>query len=154
MFVKHRYHQCGKRLTHADIHLTAQCEHHRRDILGEFHPLLKLLVALSGYREQSQMNRCSLVAESHRSEVSVKAVGEERRNRSHEQCDRLKARIQGLISREFILIHFSAPEAFAVEAHIPVAEIVIDKIIYGAGSLGGLVIVKRLLHFTDESGEE
>ena len=151
----HRHHDHCQRLTHFQVGLAAQSEHHRRDVLSHLHLLLKRLVdyAFVGNREVGQVNRCRLAGSSG-GQVGVQTVGKERRYGSNQQSHRLQTCEQSLISRQFVVVHLAAPETLAVEAHIPVAQVVAHEIRDGACSLCRLIVVEVGRHFLNQRVEQ
>ena len=79
------------------------------------------------------------------SEVAVEHIGIEWSDRSHEHCHGLEALVESLVSGQI-----TVPEARAVEAHIPVAEVVDHKIADGASRLGEFVVFYVVGHFFHE----
>ena len=92
-----------------------------------------------GFGEIAQVYRLSGTPGG-RGQVGIETVGKERRNGSHERSHRFEAGVECLVSRKFVGIHVPAPETFAVEAHIPVAEVVIDKVRYGTAGTRRFII--------------
>ena len=86
-------------------------------------------------------------------QVGVETVGIEGRYRSDQHGYSGQTAVKGLIGREFVCVHLLAPETFAVEAHIPVREVVVDKVAYRSGRFGRFVIVKSLFDSLYQSVE-
>ena len=87
-------------------------------------------------------------------QIAVQPIGIEGREGSHQQSHRLQAFVQGLISGKFIGAHLAGPETAAVQTHIPVRQVVVDKRIDGAGSLGGLIVVQIGGHLGNKGVEQ
>ena len=81
-----------------------------------------------------------------RHEVGIEAVGVEGREGRHEHCHGAQAAEERLVGREFVGVHLSGPEALAVEAHVPVAEVGVHEGGDGAGGACGLVVVEVGFH--------
>ena len=77
-----------------------------------------------------------------RSKVAEEAIAEERCHRSHKLRHCEKAGVKSLVSGEFVAFKPSAPETFAVQAHIPVGEFVKHELMYGACGTCRLVVVE------------
>ena len=61
-----------------------------------------------------------------------------------------QASVERVISRTLVVAHVLAPEAFAVEAHIPVGEFVVDKLLDEASGARGIIAVEFAGHTLDE----
>ena len=127
-----------------------------RDVLSHLHTGFKFGInqCLIAYGELGEVDRNHLVAASHGNQVAVEHVGIERCDGRHQLGHRLEASIEGLISRELIFSHTTTPEAFAVEAHIPVRQVVVDEIGYQSASLGRLVVVVAGIHILHQRIEQ
>ena len=79
-------------------------------------------------------------------EVEIQLVGIEWGERSQQFGHCFKASIQRLVSAELVLAHLLTPETFAIEANIPVTEVVVHKSINQSASPCGVVVVHFALH--------
>ena len=86
-------------------------------------------------------------------QVAIEAVGIERSIRCHELGNGLQAGIERTISSLFVGIHLAAPETLAVEAHVPVREVVLHKIADSSSGFGGFVGLVGFRHLTNEGVE-
>ena len=84
-------------------------------------------------------------------QVTVKLVGIEGRNRSHQTSHRDQAAVEGLVGGELIRSHLTRPEAAAREAHIPVTELLGDKVPDRTSGTCGLVVLEIAVHLDDEA---
>ena len=89
------------------------------------HLLLKILVneCFVSLGEEGEVNAFSLFTH-YGGQVAIEAVGIVGSDGRHEVTHGEEAFVECLISRNLILCHFACPEAFAVQAHIPVREVV------------------------------
>ena len=140
--VEHRDQDFGQRLAHLDRHFAAQGQHHRRALLRQRHHLFEAGVdqPFVGRRERREMHRFVLVAAAHGVEVREDAVGDERCERRCEHRDGLKTGVQRLIGRQFVFRHAASPEPLAVEAHVPVREVLAHELLNGAGRRSRVVV--------------
>ena len=92
------------------------------------------------------MHALCLVTLCHLIEVLEELVGIERRNRGYEARQCLNAGVEGLISRELVLCHTTSPEAFLIQADIPVGELVHHKVLYQTTCWSHVIISKILIH--------
>ena len=86
-------------------------------------------------------------------EVTVQAVAVERGHGSHEQGHGGEALVQGLVGGQLVGGHRAAPEAFAVQANEPVAQVAVHKVADGTGGAGGLIVLKVGLYLGNEGIE-
>ena len=86
-------------------------------------------------------------------QIAVEAVGIERRVRCHKLGNGLEAGVESCVRCLFVSIHLSAPKTLAVEAHVPVREIVLYKIRDSSSGFGRFVCLVRLSDFLDEGVE-
>ena len=68
-------------------------------------------------------------------------------------CHRHQTCIERIISGEFVVTHFLAPEAFTVQTHIPVAEVVVDECIDQTAGTGRVIAIEFTTHTLDERVE-
>lgn len=78
------------------------------------------------------MNRTVGMTAAHGIQVGEDAVGHEGREGRGESRHGLQAGIKSLVSGEFVIAHAAAPETFAVQANVPVREVLAHEILYGA----------------------
>ncbi len=86
--------------------------------------------------------------------VDKELVGVEWRIWSHKAGYRHQAGVEGLICSQFVGRHPSTPETLAVEAHIPVGEIVADKFTDFTGTFCKVIIVQSGLHILNQGVEQ
>ena len=151
-FVYHRNHDTLQRLTHLDVHLTAQSQYHRSNILCHLHTGFQFRIdqAFVGYRELGKVYRNHLVASGHANQVHIQTVGIERSNRCHQFGYGLQASVECLISRQLIGRHGTAPETFTVQTHVPVTQVIVYKVGNQTSGLGRFVIRKASIHVLDQ----
>ena len=141
MFVDGRDEQGVQGLAHLDIHLPTQRQRHRRDVLRDLHPFLQLLIdhRFVAHGEVSQMHRFGALASRHGDQVAIETIGIEGCDGRHQLGHRLQAGVERLISRQLIGCHAAAPETSAIEPHVPVTQVVVDEVRYGAACAGRIV---------------
>ena len=124
-----RNHNLLEWLANLDVDLAAQCQHHGRNLLCYGHALLEVVVygRLIGHWEHIQMYALQLAAK-----VVIQLIGIERSERREQLGYSHQAGIESLIGTELVLTHLLAPETLAVQANIPVGEVVIDRSVYRA----------------------
>ena len=156
MGIHYRNHQRVQRLTNLDIHLSAQCQHHGRDLLSDLHLLLQLLVDLRliAYREVCEVYALHLLTASHRDQIQEELIGIEGCDRCHQLSHCLQAGVQRLVSRELILRHATAPETTTVQAHIPVTQVVVHEIGDRTTRTGRLIVLQIAIHILDQAVEQ
>ena len=144
------HHDLGQRLAHLDVDLAAQGEHHGGDFLCHVHTGLEVGVdaGLVGLRPAVEVDALQLA-----SEVVVELVAHKRGKRGEQVGHGHQASVERVISRTLVVAHVLAPEAFAVEAHIPVGEFVVDKLLDEASGARGIIAVKFAGHTLDERVE-
>ena len=64
------------------------------------------------------------------SKVLIELISEEGSKGSHKLGNGHQTGVERLISRELVLAHLLAPEALAVETHVPAAQVVVDERVY------------------------
>ena len=96
------------------------------------------------------MNAHLIVSAAHRIKVGIELVGIEWSDWCHQPSHGLKTCIECLICRELVGSHLSSPETLAVEAHIPVREIVAHEGLDQSSGYCRLVGVVVLIHLADE----
>ena len=142
-----RNHDLLKRLAHLDVHLAAQGEHHRSDALGHLHASFEVEVdgSLIDGGELVEMHAVALAAE-----VLVELVGIEGCEGSQEFGNGHQAGVERLVGRALVVAHLLAPEAFAVESHVPVGEVVVDKLVDESSGTSGVEALELLVDGLDE----
>ena len=145
-----RNHNLLEWLAHLDVHLAAQCQYHGGNLLGDGHALLQVVVdgCLVGYWEVVQVNALQLATQ-----VVIQLVGIEWSERSQEFGNGHQTSIERLVSAELILAHLLAPETFAVQANVPVGEVVVDESVDQATCTGWVVASQLLVNALDEGIE-
>ena len=73
--------------------------------------------------------------------VKIEAVHKERRDRSCKLCHCHENLIEGLVGRELVCIHSTAPESLSSESHIPVAEMVAYEILDQTSCRSDIIIL-------------
>ena len=148
LLVGSRNHDGLQRLTHLDVHLTTQRQHHRGNLLGHLHTSLEVLVdqTLVSYGEAIQMNRVLLTTQ-----ILIQLVGIERSKRSQQLSYRHQASIERIVSRTLVVAHFLTPETFAVQTDIPVREVVIDEGVNQSACSCGIIAVQFSRYLLNES---
>jgi len=143
-------HDLLKRLSHLDIHLATQCQHHRGDLLGYCHALFQIFIDERGIgnREFLQMNRLQLSAQ-----VAVKFVGIKRSEGCQQLGDSHQTGIKRVVSSYLVIAHLLAPEPFAVQSDVPVAEIVVHEIVDEAAGTCRIIAVELGSHSLDQRVE-
>ena len=86
-------------------------------------------------------------------EVTEDAVGDEWCDRRCEHNHGLQAGVECLVSRKLILAHSTAPETLTVEAHIPVREVLVDKLVDAACRRGWVVVLEVCRNIADKGIE-
>ena len=149
--IHYRNHDTLKRLANFDVHFTTQCQYHRSYVLCHLHTGFQFLVYhfFLILREFSQMNRNHIITSCSSDQIRIQTIGIERRNRRHQLRNCFKASIQCLISRQFILSKFTAPETFTVQTNIPVRQIVIDKVRDQTSCLSRFIFIIASIYFLD-----
>ena len=66
-------------------------------------------------------------------------------NGRHQARQRLQAGIKSLVGRNLVGGHVAFPETAAAQTYIPVAQVGVDKFLYCASGLGGLIVGKSLV---------
>ena len=140
-------------LTHDDLRVLADRKHERSDCLCECHLTFERCVGLTCHREVGKVYAHLIVSAAHRIKVGIELVGIEWSDWSHQSSHGLKTCIECLISRELVGCHLSSPETLAVEAHIPVREIVAHEGLNQSSSYSWLVCVVVLVNLADECVE-
>ncbi len=143
-------HDLCQRLTHLDVDLAAQCQNHARNLLCHRHAGLEVDVdtLLVGLGEALQVNRLQLAAE-----VVVELIGIEGSERCEQTGHRGEAGVERLIGGALVGAHLLTPETLAVEAHIPVAQVVVDETVDEAAGARRVVVVELSGHTLDERVE-
>jgi len=100
------------------------------------------------------VNRALNIAAADRVEIGKDAVSIERNYRRGQQSHRLKACIERLVCRELVLVHATAPVTLAVEAHVPVGEILGHKIRDGTPRRGDVIVVITLTRLFNQRVEQ
>ena len=115
--VNGRDHQRLKGLLHFDTLLATQGKNNGGDTLSNIHTFFEVFIDKSSieYREHIQMNAIQRATK-----VFIQLVCKERREGCQHFSYGHQTLIQGLISSQFIVVHLLAPEAFFIQAHIPV----------------------------------
>ena len=148
LFIDYRNHDALQRLAHLDVHLTAQGQYHGSNILSHPHTGFQFLVYQTFVRfgEVRQVYRYHMVTFRHLNQVHIQAVGIERSNRSHQFRHRFQTSVQSLVSRQFVLRHRASPETFPVQAHIPVAQVIVYKVCNQTSCLCRFVIIEASIY--------
>ncbi len=154
--VEHRNDDLLQRLAHFDRDLAAQGQHHRRELLGRGHHLLQIRVdqCRVGLGEGRQVDRFVVVTAAHGVEIAEDAVGNERCERCREQCHGLQTGVERLVGRQLVGGHLTAPEALAVEAYVPVGEVLAHEFLDGAGRRRGVVVLQTARYLGDQRVQE
>ena len=142
-----RNHNLLKRLAHLDVHLTTQCKHHRGDALSHFHASLEVEVdgSFVGNGEYVEVHAIALATQ-----VLIELVGIEGCKRREQFGNGHQTGVERLIGRALVVAHLLTPEAFAVEAHIPVREIVVDKLVDESAGASGIEVLQLVVDTLDE----
>ena len=142
-----RNHNLLKRLAHLDVHLTTQGEHHRGDALSHLHASLEVEVdgCLVGNGEHVEMHAIALTTQ-----VLIELVGIEGCKGREQFGYGHQTGVERLIGRALVVAHLLTPEAFAVEAHIPVGEIVVDELVDESAGASGIEILQLVVDTLDE----
>ena len=142
-------------LAYFHLCLVAQREHKRCELLSGGHPEFEIAVdrRCVDVREIGQMDRCGRSWTSV-GKIAVEAVAVERRYGSYKFRQRQQAGVQSLVCSHFVTVASAAPETLAVEAHIPVGEVVADKVVDSAGGTGRLVVFEGFGDSSDEGVEQ
>ena len=156
MFVDGRDEQGMQGLAHLDIHLPTQRQCHRRDVLRDLHPFLQLLIdhRLVAHGEVRQMHRFGALASRHGDQVAIETISIERCDGGHQLGHCLQTGVERLISRQLIGCHAATPETSAIEPHVPVAQVVVNKVRYGTACAGRIVRIQITVHVLDERVEQ
>ena len=130
-----------------DVDLSAQSQHHRSYLLGHSHALLEVLVDSRSTRfgELLEMNALLAAAQIH-----VELVGIEGCKGCYQLGHSHQTGVESVVSRALVGTHLLAPETFAVEAHIPVAQVVVDKLVDKTACARRVVAVELGTHSLDE----
>ena len=120
--VEDRNEYLRERLADFDVHLAAQGQYHRRNLLGHGHHLLQFTVDERGVAdgEGRKMHRLVRVAAAYGVQIAEDTVGDERRERCGEHRNGFQTGVERLVGRQFVACPTAAPETFAVEAHVPI----------------------------------
>ena len=134
-------------LAHFDIDFAAQCQGHRSDLLCHLHPRFKLAIdsLFVGFGEFNQMHGAGPV-DLFAAEVFPQLVGIERCEWRQQFGHGHQAGVERLVCRTLVGTHLFAPEAFAVEPHIPVAEIVVDEGVNESAGSGGIIALEFVIY--------
>ena len=84
------------------------------------------------------------------SEVAIETIGEEGRHGRNQFGQSKQTGIKCLVCGEFVGGHFTGPETFAVEAHIPVAEVVEHEVVDGTSGFSRFVVVEGFIYGNNE----
>ena len=139
-------HDLSKWLAHFDVHLTAQSQHHGGDALSHVHACFEVGVYVCHVRNNPFVKVYALFLPP---KVVIELVSIERSERCEQLCHRHKAGVQRIVSTAFVAAHLLSPEAFTVQTHVPVAQIVVHKAVYQSSSTGWverLQLFRNLLH--------
>ena len=119
-----------QRLTDVLLGAFAQAQNHRGRLLCQGHLTLKGLVdGISvGYRPLAQVHALFALLAGSTRQVTIEAVGVERSIGRHQLGYGLEACIERQVRRLFVGIHLAAPETLAVQANVPVTEVILHKI--------------------------
>ena len=82
-----------------------------------------------------------------RCQVAIEAIGKERCNRCHQFAGSQETSIERLVSAQLILRHRTGPEAFTIQTHIPIREVVGNESIDQATGFRRLIIVQSCRYF-------
>ena len=86
-----------------------------------------------------------------RNEIAPELVAIERRDGGAQQCDRLENAVEGFVCGLFVGSESAAPEAFAVQADVPVGEVVADEGLDEAAGQGDVVVFVGGAHVAYEA---
>ena len=100
------------------------------------------------------MHRFGALASGHGDQVAIETIGIERCDGRHQLGHCLQTGVERLISRQLIGCHATAPETSAIEPHVPVAQVVVDEVRYGATRAGRIVRIQITVHVLDKRVEQ
>ncbi len=147
-FIHYRYHDALKRLADFDVHLAAQCQYHGSDVLCHLHADFQFLVYhfLLIFGELGKVYGNHIVASRSCNQVGIEHISIERSDGCHQLSHGFEACIECLECRELVLRHTTAPETFAVQADIPVGEVVVHEFGNETSCFRGLVFIVAGIH--------
>ena len=87
-------------------------------------------------------------------EVGEYLVGDERSNGRGQQHHGFETGIERLVGCRFVSRGLSAPEPFAIEAHVPVAQLLVHEVLNSASGAGWLVVLVGIFNLNNEAVEE
>ena len=100
------------------------------------------------------MHRFGALASRHGDQVTIETIGIEGCDGGHQLGHRLQTGVERLISRQLIGCHAATPETSTIEPHVPVAQVVVDEVRYGAACAGRIVRIQIAVHVLDERVEQ
>ena len=134
-------------MSNLDVHLAAQCQHHRRDALCHIHPSLQIEVdgGFVGFGIEVEVHAVLLATE-----VFVELVGIERCKWRKQLGDRHQTGVERRVGRAFVIAHILAPETLAIQSHIPVRQVVVHELVDEATCTRRVVVLQLDIDFLDE----
>ncbi len=134
LFVGRRDNGFLQRLTHILLSTLAQTENHRCSLLRQIHTAFQVFVyqRLIGFRPVAQMHGLAC-------QVAIEAVGKEWCIGCHQLRHGLQTGVECGVCRLLVGVHLAAPEAFAIETDIPVAQVILHEVGDSTSCLGGLI---------------
>ena len=145
-----RNHNLLQWLTNLDVHLAAQCQYHRSNLLGDGHTLLQVGIdsSLISYWELIQVYALQLAAQ-----VVIQLVCIEWSEWSQELSHCHQTGIESLVSTQLILAHLLTPETFTVQTNVPVREVIVYESVDETASTGWIVASQLSVNALDEGIE-
>ena len=148
LLIRRRDDRLLQRLTHVLLGAFTQTENHTGGLLCQVHLTLKVEVdeRFVGFRPLAQVNGLTY-------QVAIETIGIERRIRRHQLGYGLQTGVQRLIRCLLVGIHLAAPETFAVQTYVPVAQVILYEVRDSTTGFGWFIRLIRLRHLLYERVE-